>query len=162
VIFGAAVHPGGRASETMRWRVAAARVFATRLRDPLFVPTGGIGRFGPAEAVVMAALLKADGVSEHSILLEPTGTDTLSSARAVAALLDRRGIAAPVFVATSRYHLPRCLILLRLLGIQAHAAMPPAVPAARAWWRRCFWWLRELPALFYDVGLALYWRRRRR
>jgi uncharacterized SAM-binding protein YcdF (DUF218 family) len=158
VIFGAAVRRGGRPSETMRWRVAAAAAFAARFRDPLFVPTGGVGRYGPAEAVVMGSLLAACGVPERALLLEPTGVDTLSSARAVAALLRRRRIEAPVFVATSLYHMPRCVMVLRLLGVPARAAIPPIVPAARAWWRRCYWWLREVPALPYDAVLALFWR----
>jgi vancomycin permeability regulator SanA len=159
VIFGAAVLSGGRPSETMRRRVAAAAAFAARFEDPLFVPTGGVGRFGPAEAVVMQELLTASGVPMRSIMLEPTGTDTLSSVRAVADLLQRHRISAPVFAASSLYHLPRCILLLRLLGIPARAAVPPAVPADHTWWRRGYWWLRELPALPYDVALALLVRR---
>ena len=88
-------------------------------------------------------------------MLEETGTDTLSSARAVAALLRARGITAPVFAASSLYHLPRCMLVLRLIGVRAHAAIPPIVPAATHWWRRLYWWLREVPALPYDVVLAV-------
>jgi uncharacterized SAM-binding protein YcdF (DUF218 family) len=106
----------------------------------------------------MAALLTARGVPADRILPEETGTDTLSSVRAIVALLRARGIAAPVFAASSLYHLPRCLVLLRLLGIRARAAIPPVVPAATHWWRRCYWWLREVPALPYDVLLVLLLR----
>jgi uncharacterized SAM-binding protein YcdF (DUF218 family) len=108
----------------------------------------------------MAALLEARGVSTARILLEETGTDTLSSVRAVAALLRRRGITAPVYAASSLYHLPRCVLLLRLMGIPARAAVPPAVSAGTRWWRRCYWWLREVPALPYDAALALLLRLR--
>jgi uncharacterized SAM-binding protein YcdF (DUF218 family) len=141
-------------------RVEAAVAFASRFATPRFVPTGGVGRHGPSEASVMAVLLEARGVSTERILLEETGTDTLSSVRAVAALLRRRGIVAPVFVATSLYHQPRCILLLRLMGVPARAAIPPAVPAGTRWWRRCFWWLREVPALPYDAALALFLRLR--
>ena len=154
------MRPGGRPSTTLVLRVEAAVAFARGFADPLFIPTGGIGRFGPSEASVMAALLEARGVGVERILPEETGTDTLSSARAVAALVRRRRVAAPVFAASSLYHLPRCLLLLRLLGVPARAAIPPAVPAATRWWRRCYWWLREVPALPYDVALALLMRRR--
>ena len=106
----------------------------------------------------MAVLLEARGVPAERILLEETGTDTLSSVRAVAALLRHHRLAAPVFAASSLYHLPRCLLLLRLFGAPARAAIPPVVPAATRWWRRCYWWLREVPALPYDVALALLWR----
>ena len=154
------MRPGGRPSTTLVLRVEAAVAFGRGFADPLFIPTGGVGRFGPSEASVMAALLEARGVGVERIQPEETGTDTLSSARAVAALVRRRRVAAPVVAASSLYHLPRCLLLLRLLGVPARAAIPPAVPAATRWWRRCYWWLREVPALPYDVALALLMRRR--
>jgi len=162
VIFGAAVRPGGRPSTTLLLRVEAAVAFAARFAAPLFVPTGAVGRHGPSEASVMAELLVSRGVPATRIVTEETGTDTLSSVRAVAALLRGRGISAPVFAASSLYHLPRCILLLRLLGVPARAAVPPVVPAATHWWNRCRWWLREVPAVPYDVGLALLLRLRRR
>ncbi len=110
---------------------------------------------------MIAALLQGRGIPKARILLEETGTDTLSSARAVAALIRKCGISAPVFAVSSLYHLPRCLLLLRLLGIPARAAVPPTVPAAALWWRRCYRWLREVPALLYDCLLAILSRIRR-
>jgi hypothetical protein len=58
--------------------------------------------------------------------------------------------------------MPRCLLLLRLLGVHARAAVPPIVPAARRWWLRGYWWLREVPAIPYDAVLALRLRLRGR
>ncbi len=152
------MRPGGRPSTTLALRTEAAATFARRFTAPLFMPTGAVGRHGPSEASVMAALLESRGVPAERILLEESGTDTLSSARAVAALLHAHDFDAPVFAASSLYHLPRCLLLLRLLGIRARAAVPPAVPASLRWQHRCYWWLREVPALPYDVALAVFWR----
>jgi vancomycin permeability regulator SanA len=153
VIFGAAVRRDGSPSNALRRRVEAAAELGRTLADPLFVPTGGAGRHGPAEAVVMAGLLHAMGVRAGAILQETTGTDTLSSVRAVARLLrGRRGL---VFAATDAYHLPRCLVLLRLAGLRAQACPPPAGPAARALCRRWYWRLREVPAPPYDAALLL-------
>ena len=70
----------------------------------------------------MTRLLKEAGFSETSILQENTGTDTMSSVRAVARLV--RG-QSPIYACTSAYHLPRCLILLRLAGIAARPCPPP-------------------------------------
>jgi uncharacterized SAM-binding protein YcdF (DUF218 family) len=162
VIFGAAVRPGGRPSTTLCWRVKAAAAFGSRFAAPLFVPTGGIGRFGPSEASVMAKLLEARGVPPRRILLEETGTDTLSSAHAVARLLRARGIVAPAFAASSGYHVPRCVVLLRMFGVAARAAGPPFVPAGSRWVTRCYWWLREAAALPYDAALAMVLRLRER
>jgi uncharacterized SAM-binding protein YcdF (DUF218 family) len=155
VIFGAAVRPDGRPSGTLRRRVAAAARFGARFQHPLFIPTGGIGRFGDPEATVMARLLREAGFPERAILQEPTGTDTLSSVRAVARLVRER---SAVYACSSAYHLPRCLLLLRLAGIAARACPPPVVPAATSQWRRWYWRLRELPALPYDALLMVWLR----
>ncbi len=58
------------------------------------------------------------------------------------------GQAGPVRLASSGYHLPRCLLLLRLAGVRATACPPP--PAPRWPW---YWRLREALALPYDAVL---------
>ena len=160
VIFGAAVRPDGSPSPALRRRVEAAAAFGSGLPAPLYVPTGGQGRHGPAESAVMAAVLRERGVPPDRILEEPTGTDTLSSVLACAALLRERGHAGPVFAATSGYHLPRCLLLLRLAGLPASPVPPPE--ADPSWPRRWYWRLREAPALPYDAALMLAARLRGR
>jgi hypothetical protein len=110
----------------------------------------------------MAALLESRGVPPARILLEETGTDTLSSVRAVTTLLRSRGIDAPVFAASSLYHVPRCVLLLWLHGVRAHPAVPPVVPASMRWRGRCYWWLREVLALPYDAAVAVIGRIRSR
>ena len=158
VIFGAAVRADARPSQTMQRRVAAAVELGEELAaetgvEAVFVPTGGRGRHGPAESVVMAKLLRDWGIPAERIWEEPTGTDTLSSARAVAAML--RGWAGTVHPVSSGYHLRRCAVLLRLLGLRlgrGRAAVPgPGFSDLR-------WRVRELPALPYDAVLAVWHR----
>jgi uncharacterized SAM-binding protein YcdF (DUF218 family) len=160
VIFGAAVRPDGSASPTLRRRVEAAARLGARLPDPLYIPTGAQGRFGPAESHVMADLLRSLGVPAARIIEEPTGTDTLSSARACAALLRRLGHAGPVLAATSRFHLTRCVLLLRILGLPARPVPIGGSAGAEGWARRWYWRLREVPAIPYDAALALWHRLR--
>lgn len=162
VIFGAAVRRDGRPSNTLRLRAEAAVQFGVRFPGTVYVPTGAVGRFGPSEASVMAQLLQSSGVPQRQILPEDTGTDTVSSIRAVAALLRARGHAGPVYAATSAYHLPRCVLLMRLAGLPARACPAPPVPAARSFGKRWYWRLREVPALPWDVGLMLLARLRGR
>ena len=159
VIFGAAVRPDGRPSQTLRWRVEAAARFGARFARPLFIPTGAKGRHGHAEAAVMACVLLQAGYRPEAILQETTGTDTLSSIRAVLPLLPPR---SRVYACTSRYHLARCLLLLRLAGVPARACPPPPVPATTSQWLRWYWRLREAPALPYDALLMLWLRVRGR
>jgi uncharacterized SAM-binding protein YcdF (DUF218 family) len=158
VIFGASVRPDGRPSTTLRRRVEAAESFGRRFTTPLFLPTGAVGRYGASEASVMKDLLLRRGVPGERILLEETGTDTLSSVRAVRRLLIGRGEWAPVYVATSRFHLARCMVLLRLAGVPARAATPPPFPASPRRLRRYYWWIREAAALPYDTALMLWLR----
>ncbi|WP_135467164.1 YdcF family protein [Crenalkalicoccus roseus] len=162
IIFGAAVRPSGLPSGALRRRVEAALAFGEALPGTLYVPTGARGRFGEAESAVMAALLITRGVPRSRILEEPTGTDTLSSAIACARLLRARGHRGPVLAASSAYHLPRCLLLLRLAGLKARPVPPPRGPAAAGWRQRWWWRLREVPALPYDALLMLWHRARRR
>ena len=137
VIFGAAVRPDGQPSRALRQRVEAA--FACGGPAATYLPTGAVGRYGASEAAVMAALLATLGVPEGQVILEETGVDTLSSARACARLL--RGRAGPVRVATSGYHMARCRMLLRRFGVATAPCPPP--PASQRWRTRWFWRLRE-------------------
>jgi uncharacterized SAM-binding protein YcdF (DUF218 family) len=155
VIFGAAVRPDGNPSETLRHRVRAAARFGERFSQPLFIPTGAKGRHGVAEAIVMARLLLEAGFPQSAIVKEETGTDTLSSVRAVVRLIPD---GARVYACSSAYHLPRCLLLLRLAGIAARPCPSPSVPAATSRWVRWYWRLRETPAVPYDALLMLWLR----
>ena len=162
IIFGAAVRPDGRPSQTLRHRVEAAARFGERFACPLFIPTGAKGRHGEAEALVMARLLTDAGYPAEAIQMEQTGTDTMSSVRAVAAMVRGKSPVAklPIYACTSAYHLPRCLLLLRLAGVDARPCPPPPVPAATSSWLRWYWRLRETPALPYDILLMLWLRAR--
>ncbi|WP_240791144.1 YdcF family protein [Roseomonas sp. AR75] len=161
VIMGAAVRPGGGPSRALAERVRAAwRWGEAQPVPPRYMPTGAVGRHGPAESAVMARLLQETGVPAERITEEPTGTDTLSSVLACLRLLG--AAPGPVFVATHRYHLPRTLLLFRLAGCPARAVPPPPGPAARASLARWRWRLREMPALPYDAALMLWARLTRR
>jgi uncharacterized SAM-binding protein YcdF (DUF218 family) len=133
--------------------VEAAAAFGRGLDRPLYLPTGGVGRFGPAEAQVMAGLLEGLGVAAADIRPEATAHDTVSSVRAVRRML--AGHRGPVFAATSAYHLLRCVLLLRLAGLRARACPPPAAPAAARWRTRWWWRLREVPAVPWDAAFML-------
>jgi uncharacterized SAM-binding protein YcdF (DUF218 family) len=144
----------------MRVRVEAALATGRYLADPLYMPTGGQGRFGRPEAEVMADALAEGGVARESIILEPTGVNTLRSALACAALLG--GSVRQAYVATSAYHMARCVVLLRLAGVRARPGRVPGVPASHRWDKRWFWRLREVPALPIDAILMIAARLRQR
>jgi uncharacterized SAM-binding protein YcdF (DUF218 family) len=158
LIFGAAVRPDGQPSRTLRDRTEAAARFGATLPAPLYMPTGAIGRHGPSEASVMRRLLVELGVPPEDIVLEETGTDTLSSVVALRRLLCLRPDIGRVYAATSGYHLPRCVLLLWLIGVRASPCPPPQVPEAMTLASRWYWWLRELAATPYDAILIVFAR----
>ena len=144
------MRPDGKPSRALRQRTEAA--FACGGMKAHYIATGAVGRYGAAEADVMAGLLQGFGVPESQITRELTGTDTLSSARACARLLqDRPG---PVRIATSGYHILRCRMLLRRFGVSAVPCPPP--PASTRWRTRWYWRAREAVAIPFDffAGLA--------
>jgi len=154
VIFGAAVRPDGSPSTALWRRVQAAYAFGRLQDNAIYVPTGAVGRHGPSEASVMARLLREQGVPGQNILLEETGTSTLTSTRAVLRLLraqDRH--LGPVYAATSAYHLVRCIVLMRLAGLSGRACPPCPRPAARNFRKRWYWRLREVVALPVDIAV---------
>ena len=156
IIFGAAVHADGSPSTTLRKRVEYATLQADSTPEAFFIVTGAIGRFGPAEAEVMRALLLDLGVDDERIICEPLGHDTLSSvihcARIIAAYPTHRYL---VTACSSSYHNPRCVWLLRLLNIPAKCAKVPTdrrfLPFSK-WLRFC---LKEPPALVWDTLLMV-------
>ncbi|MCE2573968.1 YdcF family protein [Komagataeibacter sp. FNDCR2] len=155
VIFGAKLRPDGTAGRTLRLRVAAARAFGAGRGDAVvYMPTGGLpGPSGLTEAAVMTRLLLEAGVRPDAVVEEGTAPDTLASVIACSQLLRQAGHAGPVAVASSAYHLPRCLLLMRMMGWRVIRVPPPGVPAARGWRGRWFWRLREGAALPWDALL---------
>lgn len=161
VIFGARLQPDGTPGRTLWLRMSAAHAFGVARAPVLYMPTGGLSRpSGLREGDVMATMLEAAGVPPDAVQVEGTAPDTLASAIACTRLLRQRGYKGPVAVASSAYHLPRCLVLMRMMGWQVVRVPPPPVPAARRWRKRWFWRLREVAALPWDVLLLAIHRLR--
>lgn len=155
VIFGAAIRPDGQPSGTLRRRVDGACRLGRSLGDPLYLVTGGVGRYGPAEAIVMKAQLVAAEVPPDRVIVEDQGTDTLSSAIRCWRLLRGRRDLGRVFVCSSPYHIPRCRMLLRILGLPAVTAPMPGDRAALGTWKWLWYVFREMVAAPYDAFLLL-------
>ncbi len=122
VIFGAAVRADGSASGSLRRRCELALRTGAGLRNPLYMPSGGVGRHGPAEALVMRDLLRAGGVADDRIVVEREASDTLQTVRLCTRLLRKLPTQPTVVVCSSSYHQPRCVWLLRLAGFACSAA----------------------------------------
>lgn len=117
IIFGAALRADGSPSPALQHRVQAALRFGAHQTRPLYLVTGGVPRTGVTEAAVMRCLLRDAGVSDADILEDHAATDTFDSVVNCTKLLEKQGLRdCTLALATSTYHLPRCLLLMRLAG----------------------------------------------
>jgi len=160
VVFGAAVRPDGSPSGTLRRRVAAAVRFAATAGPACFLVTGGIVRNPPPEAEVMRRLLLEAGAAAEDILVEDQARNTQQSAVLCAGMLRGRGDIGAVVVCTSRYHMFRCRMLLRMNGIRTGAGVASDDAAFQSRARYIYSWLRELFAVPVDAAVSA-WRRLR-
>ena len=116
VIFGAAVRPDGQASPSLGRRVRYGLAAAQSAPQDLVFCSGGVGRFGPSEASVMAGLLTEAGVEPARIVRDEASCDTLQNVVAAAGFVRARGLEGAI-VCTDGFHIPRARMLFAALGI---------------------------------------------
>lgn len=157
IIFGAAVRADGNASGSLRRRIDGAWRYAQQHpgMDIRFLATGGQGRHGAAEAVVIRDLLVERGCDASVILLEPEARDTLESIERCERILAGFPDIDLLVICTSSYHQYRCAVLLRMLGYKVILPpMPDDRPFLGTWkWSRYI--AKEFIALPYDALLLL-------
>jgi uncharacterized SAM-binding protein YcdF (DUF218 family) len=151
IILGAAVWRGGLPSGAMRRRTNAAIEAARHSPRAVFLPTGGVGRHGPAEALVMRQLLLEAGVKPANILVERHSTDTLSSVCNCVSILRSLPNYASVTICTDRYHLLRTRLLFRLKGIRVRDCPIASGRASTGNLRWLYFYLRDAAALVKDI-----------
>ena len=129
VLLGAMLGPGGAPGPALLRRVGHAAALYAAGAAGTIIATGGPAGAHPTEASVMRRLLVGAGVPEEAVIEEDRARDTLENALFSIAILRARGL-GPAIVVSDRYHLPRALMLFRLLGQPATASGPPLSPAA--------------------------------
>lgn len=156
VIFGAAVRADGSPSGSLRRRVdAALHAAAASQLDCVFMPTGGVGTFPPAESEVMAQILRESGRRDQEILTESRATDTLSSVMLCHQILSQQKFPQHITICTSKYHAPRCKILFSILGYDATLATAVGDRRALGTFKWLVFILKECIATPYDFVLLL-------
>jgi uncharacterized SAM-binding protein YcdF (DUF218 family) len=154
IVFGFPAQPDGRPTPELARRIAAAALAARRFPQARLLVSGGPGRATPAEARVIGDRLRAHGIASGRIVEDRAARDTMDTVRAAVRLIPRGRV---VLAVSSTYHVPRCVVLLRLAGFRARGlGATTGRRIGRAGW---FWWTaRELPAVVWDVFLALWLR----
>ncbi len=164
LIFGYSITEEGRICEAMARRVSAALNAAADLERSVFLTTGGVGRFPPSEASLMARMLEENGVGQAGILKEECSRTTLESVIHCANILQGLTGLGEVVVCTDRYHQFRCRLLLRLLGIRTLSIKIESGSKSSGPLLWGYYYLREFPALIFNcllLGPMLVWNNRR-
>ena len=161
VVLGTQVLVGGRPSRTLEARVRhAARLYARGGVDRLVV-TGGLGKYPPTEAEVMARILRESGVPEEAVLVEDEAESTWDSARLVATVLAKHRV-REVLVVTDPLHCVRTAAAFERVGIIARPEPVYSSPMWRDPWLRRGQFFRESGALvWYGVRHGVGARSRR-
>ena len=124
LVLGNTVHPDGTPSRRLAARLDRTLELYRSGYFPLILVSGGMGREGHDEAVVMRDYLVQRGVPVEAILVDSEGLNTFASARKTKQLMKERGL-SKALVITQYFHIPRSRLALRKFGIptvySAHA-----------------------------------------
>ncbi len=156
VILGTQVMPDGSPSETLAARVRHAAGLYASGRVSLLIVTGGLGKHPPAEADVMASVLRDEGVPGHAVMREDRALNTWNSAVLVSRMAKKLGV-RDVLVVTDPLHCVRAVASFETAGLGAWADPAYGSPMWRDRWQRLGQLCRESGALVwygirYGVG----------
>lgn len=152
IVLGAAVRADGTASPTLRLRVEhAVGLFEEEIVDRICV-TGGQGEHGPPEAQVARALALVQGIPADALIVEDMSKSTFENLAFARPL-----VSGPIVIVSNRWHLPRALLIARIMGWPATGSGPrgtaPLQKTAGAI-------LREVATAPMSVLRAIRWVRR--
>ncbi len=116
IVLGAAVSKGGRPSRALRRRVLHGVNLLEEQKASFLLLTGGLGKYPPAEAVVMRDLALASGVPKEKIILEQNGTTTFTNAKHCVGIMRNHNWLHAIVVSDS-YHLFRATFVFRYFGV---------------------------------------------
>ena len=156
VVLGAAQY-AGRPSPVLRARLDHALDLWNRHLSSLLILTGGTGTGDTtSEAAVGRNYARRHGVPDSAILVENEGRTTSESMRAVAGMLEARGLQTAVLV-SDPFHMLRLRILARRFGFTPYTSptrTSPISPNREQRWRYIFSESLKAPlALFFERKL---------
>ena len=152
------MRPDGGASPALLRRIDGGFKLASAYPKSLVFCSGGIGRYGPSEASIIADRLTTLGLPPERLVLDEASLDTLQTAVAATRFIRARGDAGAI-VCTDSYHAPRTRLIFAVLGVATQDGSVAAGPRDVGWpaWIKAR--LREAAAIPYDGVLALTKRR---
>jgi uncharacterized SAM-binding protein YcdF (DUF218 family) len=151
VVLGAAQY-AGRPSPVLRARLDHALDLWNRHLASLLILTGGTGSGDTtSEAAVGRSYAKKRGVPDSAILVESEGRTTSESMRAVAGMLEVRGLQSALLV-SDPFHMLRLRILARRFGFTPYTSptqTSPISPNKEERWKYIFSESLKAPLAFF-------------
>lgn len=157
IVLGAAVWPDRTLSPSLDRRVTASiSLYKKKVADYLLF-SGGPGIHPPAECILMKERAVASGVVSDDILLDQNSSNTFESVINCKEIMRIRKFKNAVVV-TDSYHVLRCVISFRLLGIQctAYGTKNKKRRTPRLKW--IYYHVREVVAIPWYIILCLFYR----
>ena len=118
IIFGAAVLKGGGASNTLRRRILTGIKIKQEGMVRKLVLSGRGGVNHPSEAIVMKKIALDEGIREDDILVDQESRTTIETVIYSSRIARAHGI-TKVLVVTDRYHMCRCRLAFKAIGIES-------------------------------------------
>jgi len=151
VVLGAAQY-AGRPSPVLRARLDHAIDLWNRHLASLLILTGGTGAGDTtSEAAVGRAYARKHGVPDTAIVVESQGRTTSESMRAVAGMLEVRGLQSALLV-SDPFHMLRLRILARRFGFTPYTSptqTSPISPNREERWKYIFSESLKAPLAFF-------------
>jgi uncharacterized SAM-binding protein YcdF (DUF218 family) len=151
VVLGAAQY-AGKPSPVLRARLDHALDLWNRHLASLLILTGGTGSGDTtSEAAVGRTYAKKHGVPDSAILVESEGRTTSESMRAVAGMLEVRGLQSALLV-SDPFHMLRLRILARRFGFTPYTSptqTSPISPNREERWKYIFSESLKAPLAFF-------------
>lgn len=151
VVLGAAQY-AGKPSPVLRARLDHALDLWNRRLASLLILTGGTGSGDTtSEAAVGRTYARRHGVPDSSILVESEGRTTSESMRAVAGMLEVRGLQSALLV-SDPFHMLRLRILARRFGFTPYTSptqTSPISPNREERWKYIFSESLKAPLAFF-------------
>lgn len=124
IILGSKVNPDGSLSPRLQARLDRALALYQQKLVANLIVSGGFGKEGHDEALVMKQYLLRQGIPETALIADQHGDNTEATAQNSAALMQQHGWKSAIIV-TQFFHIARSVWALRRVGIEnvtsAHA-----------------------------------------
>lgn len=116
VVLGNKVELDGTPSIRLQGRLDKAIELYEKGYFDYIIVSGGVGKEGYSEAIVMKEYLMAEGISSDSILLDEEGNDSYMTAKNTKKIMDQGGFRT-VTVISQFYHIARVRLAFHKVGL---------------------------------------------